>query len=360
MKSASLHWSNSVLKLDSPMPFNYTLSVTNRCNSRCKTCNIWAKDSDRELDIDEWLKIINSIGESARWITFSGGEPSLYEDLSELIGASVKRCKASVINMPTNGLLPEKIVLCVEKCNKYFRSSASQMMVNVSIDGLEELNDDIRGRPDAYVLALETIRRLQELKYPWLKTSVHSVISKYNIKYLEQLIQQIAQLKIDGHIFEIAEKRKELDTLGTSLLPDNYSLKEIISRIKPEYDRDGKNMLLMFRSVVREEYYKHLNRWLDSENMNNRCLAGRASVQICPNGDVWNCCIQGDKMANIADHDYDFNKLWNSEAARMKQRSYLRKDCACPLVNVFYSNLLCDPVQYSKVVIKTLYYLMRR
>ncbi len=52
------------------MPFNLTYSVTNRCQSRCKTCRIWElyrKDpakAQEELDLQEIERIFRSMGGS--------------------------------------------------------------------------------------------------------------------------------------------------------------------------------------------------------------------------------------------------------------------------------------------------------
>ena len=39
------------------------------------------------------------------------------------------------------------------------------------------------------------------------------------------------------------------------------------------------------------------------------CMAGVASAQIAPNGDVWTCCVRAQSMGNLRDHDYDFRSV---------------------------------------------------
>ena len=39
-----------------PFPFNLVVSVTYRCNSRCKTCNVWRRSAE-ELTTDEWERV---------------------------------------------------------------------------------------------------------------------------------------------------------------------------------------------------------------------------------------------------------------------------------------------------------------
>src|SRR6185436_19645102 len=65
-------------------PVNLTISTTFRCNSRCLTCNVYERPVV-ELNAEEWDKVFRSLGRSAMWFTFSGGEPFLRRDLVTII-----------------------------------------------------------------------------------------------------------------------------------------------------------------------------------------------------------------------------------------------------------------------------------
>lgn len=98
-----------------PMPINFTVSVTNRCNARCKTCNIWRiyeKEpslSKSELGIEEFERIFENIGRNAYWFTISGGEPFLRKDIVDIYGALIHHCSPNIINIPTNATAPKHI-----------------------------------------------------------------------------------------------------------------------------------------------------------------------------------------------------------------------------------------------------------
>ncbi|MDO9390668.1 MAG: radical SAM protein, partial [bacterium] len=53
------------------LPFNYTISLTTRCNYRCATCRIWDEPVP-ELAVEDYTKIFKSLGQSPYWVTFSG------------------------------------------------------------------------------------------------------------------------------------------------------------------------------------------------------------------------------------------------------------------------------------------------
>ena len=58
------------------LPFSLVVSVSYRCNSRCKTCGVWRIPSE-ELTVDEWRKVFSHLGRAPFYLTFTGGEPFL-------------------------------------------------------------------------------------------------------------------------------------------------------------------------------------------------------------------------------------------------------------------------------------------
>src|SRR3972149_8517735 len=56
------------------LPINLTVSLTYRCNSRCRTCNVYDRKAE-EFSFEEFKRTFASIGRGGYWVTFSGGEP---------------------------------------------------------------------------------------------------------------------------------------------------------------------------------------------------------------------------------------------------------------------------------------------
>ena len=77
------------------VPINLTFSVTNVCQSRCKTCNIWEiyrnqpEKRHEELTLEEIEKIFQSMGHIYVF-NISGGEPFLRSDIKEIIAIAKK------------------------------------------------------------------------------------------------------------------------------------------------------------------------------------------------------------------------------------------------------------------------------
>jgi len=321
------------------MPINYTVSLLYTCNSRCKTCNIWKKKA-KNLTLSEYKEIFKSIGKSPYWITYSGGEPFLRDDIDEICIASYKICRPKIINIPTNGLLGDKIVKKVDKiaanCPK------TNIIINLSIDGIGSQHDEIRQIPGNFEKVLYTFKKLKKLKHKNLSIGIHSVISKFNVEDFSRIATYLMNLKPDSYVTEIAENRVELDTIDSDISPKPISYKAavdfLIHRIKHTKSKGTNRITQAFRI----EYYELVKKILRDKTQVIPCYAGIASVQISPDGEVWSCCIKAKSMGNLRENGYNFKKIFYNAKFEKERKSIKAKECYCPLANAAYTNMLMD------------------
>ena len=74
------------LKLINPAPIEASIKVTENCNSRCITCDVWKNKFQQNLTTQELENIFYQLKEiGIRMIGFTGGEPLLRNDIGELI-----------------------------------------------------------------------------------------------------------------------------------------------------------------------------------------------------------------------------------------------------------------------------------
>src|SRR5258708_16464772 len=88
--------------------------------------------------------------------------------------------------------------------------------------------------------------------------------------------------------------------------------------------------------AFRREYYEIVKRTLREQRQVIPCLAGVASAQIAPNGDVWTCCIRAESVGNLREHNYDFRATWTTSKANELHRSIKAGECYAPLPNSSY------------------------
>ena len=328
------------------LPINFTVGLTYRCNSRCKTCNIWRRKSGYELSVGELDEVFRKIG-GAYWFTLSGGEPFLRNDIVEICQSVHDNCEPGIINIPTNGLLcdviPKRVEEILEVCPR------SQVVVNVSLDGVGERHDEIRGVKGNFERAMKTYEALRSLNSRNFELGIHTVISAFNVHEIPQIYAQLRGLKPDSYITEIAEERVELGTVGEKITPsvDDYS--KAIDYLSAAIQKEAWKGISKLTKSFRLEYYKLVKRTLKEKRQVISCYAGFASAQIAPDGDVWTCCIKAEPLGNLRDVDYDFRKIWFSEKAATLRKSIKAGECYCPLANASYTNMLCNFKSLAKV-----------
>jgi len=339
------HATGHVFKL----PVNITVSVSYRCNSRCKTCNVWLLPND-DLELPEWDRVFESLGEAPYWFTFSGGEPTLRKDLPEMVASAYRHCRPEIINIPTNGIQDKIIPGRIERVLQ--AAPKSQVIINLSLDGIGLRHDEVRGVRDNWTHSMNTYAALKELKtrYSHLTVGIHTVISNFNVDTFPELAQYVERhLKPDSFITEIAEERVELDTVGLGITPTAEKYSVAIDALL-ETMRDQKlTGVAEVTQAFRRQYYEIVKRTLREQRQVIPCMAGVASAQIAPNGDVWTCCVRAESMGNLRDHDYDFGSVWRTGKADQLRRSIKAGECFCPLANAAYTNMLNNGRTVTKV-----------
>ncbi|TMB89225.1 MAG: radical SAM protein [Chloroflexi bacterium] len=331
------------------LPVNITVSVSYRCNSRCKTCNVWLLPND-DLTLPEWDRVFESLGKTPYWFTFSGGEPTLRKDLPDMVASAYRHCRPGIINIPTNGIQDKVIPGRIERVLQ--AAPGSEVIINLSLDGVGLKHNEIRGVWNNWSRAMSTYASFKELKkrYKNLTLGVHTVISNFNVDSFPELVEYVqGELKPDSFITEIAEERVELDTVGLGITPTAERYTVAIDTLL-ESMRDKKlTGIAEVAQAFRLQYYELVKRTLREQRQVIPCMAGVASAQIAPNGDVWTCCIRAQSMGNLRQHNYDFGTVWRTGKADELRRSIKAGECYCPLANAAYTNMLIHEPTVMKV-----------
>ena len=321
------------------MPMNYTVSVLYSCNSRCKTCNIWKKEANN-LTLSEYELIFKKIGKKPYWVTISGGEPFLRKDLVDIIKIIYKHSRPKILNIPTNGLLTTTIIDSVYRIAK--NSPKTQIIINLSIDGIGDQHDDIRQVPGNYEKVMDTYKKLKKIKLPNLSIGIHTVISKHNVETFSGIANTLLALKPDSYISEIAEERNELGTMNADIAPDQVQYRSAVDYLIHRIKNGNFKGMNKITQAFRIEYYNLVKQILRDKTQVIPCYSGISSVQISPEGDLWSCCIKAESMGNLRENDYSCKKIWFSKRFKQERKSIKNKECYCPLANASYTNMLMN------------------
>jgi MoaA/NifB/PqqE/SkfB family radical SAM enzyme len=308
------------------------------------------------MSAEEWRKVFAHLGHAPFYLTFTGGEPFLRADLAELVIAGAELCRPGVITIPTNGLLTRRIVDGVDRICA--AAPQSQIGINLSLDGVGQEHDEIRGVPGNWDRAMESWQGLKGLqkRHENLVLSVHTVVSRFNAGRIPAIVEGLEFLAPDSYISEVAEERVELGTMGWSITPAASEYAPIADLLSARAKAAPAKGLARVTQAFRAQYYQLAKQVLREQVQVIPCQAGWASGHIAPNGDVWTCCIRAEPVGNLRQTDYDLHPIWFEQAGgiRRLRKSIAARECACPMANAGYANMLLHGPTVARVGAKVI------
>ncbi|MEH7546478.1 TIGR04053 family radical SAM/SPASM domain-containing protein [Neobacillus vireti] len=168
-------------------PFIVIWELTRACQLKCLHCRADAQYTrdPRELTFEEGKNLIDQIYNMNNPIlVFTGGDPLMREDIFDIAKYAVQ--KGVRVSM-TPSATPNVTKEAIEKAKEVGLSRWA-----FSIDGpTAEIHDHFRGTAGSFDLTMERIKYLHELEIP---IQINTVISRYNVEYLEEMAKMVVDL----------------------------------------------------------------------------------------------------------------------------------------------------------------------
>lgn len=320
----------SIKKKSLKKPIYLIHFITNKCNCTCGHC-FYSKEINLKGKEDLSLKEIQSFSNQLSniiWLSFSGGEPFLREDIDKIYEIYLKNNKPEIFNCPTNGILTKRIIEKTE--NMLNAGKIKNFSINLSLDGLEKTHNLIRG-VKCFNNILETYDALNILKnkYPNLLIKVNTTISNINIKEIEDLNNFIKSRmpKIDFHSFDIIRGTPKDSNIKTPSIEELENIKPLLTKIWNSYEFFGdKSIQSKIARNTTNSLYDISLKILKTNKQPFPCYAGKIHCVLDNNGDVKLCELLP-KVGNIRENI--FKKVWNSENAIAQRKMIKRRGCTC-------------------------------
>ncbi len=326
--------------------------VTSVCNAKCRTCFYW-EELNRKGDLTwEEIQKVSATMPPFTDLWLSGGEPMLRRELADILHLFYVNNGIRWVNLPTNGLLPERTAERVAKiCTD---NPKLQLDLNVAMDGLYEVQDSIRSVPGNFQMTLKTLEVLQPCRQQFanLRVNINTVICAENFDDILEIARFVRQnCAVDGHYFNIIRgtaKDPSLKRVPAGRLPALYGE---IRKIYAHYARLATRHSSGLKNRFGRAYYEGVlafHNKVQLENMESPhpwpmpCTASETSIVIDYNGDVRACELRG-KLANLRDFDCDFQKFWQAGARRDEPASIVHDQCWCTHVCFIHDSLRHSP-----------------
>ena len=314
------------------------LFVTSRCNSLCRTCFYFDKLNSRDDLTFDQIRRISESSPPFRKLWLSGGEPTLRPELGEIVTMFVQNNGVRNVNLPTNGLMPDKLFAAVDKILADAPDTAVD--VNISLDGLADTHDAIRGVPNNFVRTLETIRAA-ERRYKGnrkVRRNVVSVITRENYDEIVRLgLHMLEETQVDGHYFEVMRGTGPDPTLKQLTREGVAALHRKLMPIHRKYaDRLFAHLPLGVRHIAKLYYLGNLRLHFDLHEQcfdqprqwPMPCTAGETALVVDHNGKFRACELRG-IVGDLASFNYDTRAALASSAMQSEVNAISTANCWC-------------------------------
>lgn len=284
-----------------------SIIMTYRCNARCNMCDVWHYPSkpNEELTLEDIKKLPDMF-----FTNITGGEPFIRQDLPEIV--SILREKTKRIVISTNGFFTDRIV---ELCRRF-----PDVGIRISIEGMQESNDQIRGIPQGYERTIKTLYTLRDMGLKDIGFGM--TVQDMNAKDLVQLYQMAKDL---GYEF------------ATATLHNSHYFCKTDNKIQDremvigEFQKLIKQLLLSKKPKewLRAYFNYGLINYIKGKERFLPCEMGKNGFFVDPYGDVLVCNGMDKKepLGNIRQQSWD--EIWNGRRADEVRRMVktCKKNC---------------------------------
>jgi len=338
-------------------PIYLVMFITERCNARCKHClladGVHQPQKSTELTIDEIDKLTRNM-DPLLFLVPTGGEPFIRKDLGQIVELFYRNNGVKNVGIPTNGFFTESIVETV----KYILDTCPNLDlgVDVSIDGIGEKHDEIRGVPGLFDKAVMTYKELRNLEkiYPKFNANIETTVSSYNDSCLQDNYNYFVN-ELKAHtVFTLLTRDKPSDPASKFFDVNRYEAyadamaKGIKERLLTGYKTFPFADVINAKRIVR---HKHIAKTVRENRYLIPCYGGVLGGAIFSNGDVYPCELHTDlKLGNLRDCGFDFKAIWNNEKAQAARKRIRDGKCFCTYECFLTVNILFNPLLLPRIL----------
>lgn len=304
------------------VPYKAHLILTWKCQSRCVMCDIWKRKSGDEFTLDEW-RLFFQRNQFLKWITFTGGEPFLRNDLSEIVEAAARHCPdLYLINTPTNSLSPDKVLQTVEGI---LHLGIPEYVLSISLDGPPEVHDRIRGIPGAWDKAMEVLKGAKTIQRSF--PSGFNVVLEYTLlphsygmfnEMVDAIRQHVPEIHAGDFLLATANVSEHYygNTAGARAIRNKQDYPLIKSALDQVRDARRQHGKLSPRYIIPQLYLDMAVPYMSTDVPLMRCRATRSTIFIDPGGGVYPCNAWNRVIGRLRESDYSLRQVLEQPAIK--------------------------------------------
>lgn len=300
-------------------PLRVDLALTFRCQNNCVHCYAGGPHETSELTTKEWKEVIDLLHQIGVFIlTFTGGEPTLREDLPELL--LYAQNKGLVTGLITNGrkLKDKTYVETLEKSGLDF--------VQVTLESHKpKIHDLVTATKGSWK---ETVAGIRNIIPTQIYATTNTTLNKYNASNFLETIDFLKGLGVAAFGCNSLIYSGKANGVSKEFALPLETLGELLPKVHDKANQLG----LKFLWYTPTQYCR-----LDPVKLGlgvKSCTAAKINMCVGPNGDVYPCQSYFESLGNILKDDW--KKIWNHPLCMsLRAREYAPEKCMeCPQLSL--------------------------
>jgi radical SAM protein with 4Fe4S-binding SPASM domain len=292
-------------------PLRMDLALTFRCQNNCIHCYAGGPHETTELTTEQWKRVIDRLQQIGVFIlTFTGGEPTLREDLPELL--LYAQNKGMVTGLVTNGrkLRDKAYVESLEKAGLDF----VQITLESHKPGIHDLMTEAKG---SWKETVEGIRNAVPSK---IYVTTNTTLSQHNAEDFLETVDFLKELGVAAFGCNSLIYSGKAKIINKEFALSIEALSELLLGIRDKANQLG----LKFLWYTPTQYCR-----FDPVKLGlgvKSCTAAMVNMCVGPNADVYPCQSYFESLGNVLKDDWE--KIWNHPlATKIRKREYVEPKC---------------------------------
>jgi MoaA/NifB/PqqE/SkfB family radical SAM enzyme len=308
------------------LPYKVTFVATDRCNFRCEMCNIWQKTSTDEMTPDE-VALFFDRWPQFRWVHLTGGELFVRRDIEDIVAAIQEHCRSLfLLNFPTTGWFGDRTVALVRRA---LGRKPGRLMVTVSIDGPKALHEELRGLPGSWDRAIDTFRRLREIRQSNFQSVVGMTLMSKNARAVDETVAAIQTAipdfsRAELHLNVAHESAHYFNNVGYSRdLHREWVLQAVETHRRMSTRIPGLHPV----TFLEDRYQALLPTYFETGRAPLPCSALSSSCFVDAQWNLYACSIWGERVGNLRAGGFDLDALWRSARRHALRGQVIDEKC---------------------------------
>jgi MoaA/NifB/PqqE/SkfB family radical SAM enzyme len=319
------------------------LFINSICNLKCGHCFYWKSLNQRDdLSFEELVALSEDLGPIEN-LNLSGGEPFMRPEFAEICLQFIRQNGVKQLYVPTNGYYTEKTVAAVQKVleNDDFELLACEL----SLDGMPEYHNKLRGNPRSFERAMETYEALTEIQKSDSRLRIHAIttVSSANAEDARRLTAYLYERceQMDHHNLVLIRGERKDESLVLPALDGFVETERYAKRLWADRE-EGR-----FGAIVDPMLTWAKVRTAREGRQVVPCKAGILSGVVNANGDVALCetTASHPPVGNL--RDKSFRELWNSPEANAQREAIRNRKCSCTSEMFLWPSLTFQPLHLA-------------